>query len=127
MDMEAGIEHLGRSTAMSMDSLLIIIEPTLTSIETAQRIRKLAGDLKMKTFFIGNKIRGKDDENFLNSNLERESVLGFVSYNEGLRGIDKGGSIMDIDMDSSLLSHIKNIKQKLLKVEKLDEQKKITR
>ncbi|MCK4829336.1 AAA family ATPase, partial [bacterium] len=44
MDMEAGIEHLGRGTAGSVDMLIIVVEPGKRSIETAQTIKKLAGD-----------------------------------------------------------------------------------
>lgn len=126
MDMEAGIEHLGRSTAMSMDSLLIVVEPTLTSIETARRIRKLAGDLRMRTFFIGNKIAEKEDEDFINKNLGKESVLGIVSYHDGLDEVDKGGSIMALARDSYLISQVNNIRKRLLETEKKDEQKKVT-
>lgn len=115
MDMEAGIEHLGRSTAVSMSSLLIVVEPTITSVETAKRIERLAGDLKMKTHFLGNKTKGKNDEDFLNKNLERDSILGFVTYHEGLTEIDKGGSIMDLPPDSKLLSQVREVKDKLLK------------
>jgi len=45
MDMEAGIEHLGRATAQSMDALAVVVDTGPWSVETALRIRKLAGDL----------------------------------------------------------------------------------
>ena len=35
MDMEAGIEHLGRATAQGVDRLIIVVEPGRRSIETA--------------------------------------------------------------------------------------------
>lgn len=126
MDMEAGIEHLGRSTAMSMDCLLAVVEPTLTSIETVGRVKKLAEDLKMKTFFIGNKIRDKKDEDLLSEKLGRDSVLGMVSYYEGMRGIDRGGSIMDLKANARPILEVKEIKNKLLRMETKNEQKKIT-
>ena len=47
MDMEAGIEHLGRATAQSMDALVVVVDESPWSVETALRIRKLAGDLGM--------------------------------------------------------------------------------
>lgn len=118
MDMEAGIEHLGRSTAMSMDCLLAIVEPTFTSIETARRVRRLAGDLKMKTFFIGNKIKAGEDESFLNKNLEREPFLGMISYYGGMGRIDKGASVMELPADSSILLQVNDLKKKLFKAEK---------
>ncbi|WP_318526273.1 hypothetical protein [Methanobrevibacter arboriphilus] len=38
--MEAGIEHLGRKTAESVDAMIVVVEPGLKSIETAERIKK---------------------------------------------------------------------------------------
>ena len=42
LDMEAGIEHLGRGTAIGVDHMIVVVEPNRTSIETAYRIIKLA-------------------------------------------------------------------------------------
>ena len=48
MDMEAGLEHLGRGTALHVGALLIVAEPTAASARTAARIARLAGGLKMR-------------------------------------------------------------------------------
>lgn len=48
MDMEAGIEHLGRRTAEAVDVMVIVVEPGLKSFEIAARIKKLAGDIGIK-------------------------------------------------------------------------------
>ena len=45
MDMEAGIEHLGRATAKAVDKLIVVVEPGRRSIDTAEHIRKLAGEI----------------------------------------------------------------------------------
>ena len=45
LDMEAGVEHLGRGTTASMDAMLVVIEPGLRSVQTAMSIRRLAADL----------------------------------------------------------------------------------
>jgi len=47
MDMEAGIEHLGRATSGFVDCLIIVLEPGRRSIETAEKIRQLASDLHL--------------------------------------------------------------------------------
>ncbi len=51
MDMEAGLEHLGRATAQSMDALVVVVNPDKWSVQTAVRVRDLAGDLGMKKVF----------------------------------------------------------------------------
>jgi CO dehydrogenase maturation factor len=48
MDMEAGLEHLGRGTALHVGALLIVVEPTAASARTAGRIARLAKGLKMR-------------------------------------------------------------------------------
>jgi len=45
IDMEAGIEHLGRGTARGVDLMIVVVEPGSRSIETASRIRKLGSEI----------------------------------------------------------------------------------
>jgi CO dehydrogenase maturation factor len=45
MDMEAGIEHLGRGTTKGIDLMIVVVEPGMRSIETARRIQGLAGEI----------------------------------------------------------------------------------
>jgi len=62
MDMEAGIEHLGRATAMAVDKLIVVVEPGRRSIDTAERIKKLASEIGLGNIkVVGNKIRNDKD------------------------------------------------------------------
>lgn len=62
MDMEAGIEHLGRGTADAVDALLVVVEPSQASIETAKNIETLASDLGIEEVrAVLNKTRGNAD------------------------------------------------------------------
>lgn len=99
MDMEAGIEHLGRSTADSVDALLIVIEPGLRSIQTAQTIKKLASDIGLENIYIVfNKIKNEEDEKKLMKRLTDWQVLGRISYNEKVLESDMEGiSVYDVD------------------------------
>ena len=64
MDMEAGIEHLGRGTAQGVDRLLIVVEPGQRSIETAEKVRQLTQDIGLKNISaVGSKVRNVDQEN----------------------------------------------------------------
>ena len=81
LDMEAGLEHLGRGTARGVDKMLIVVEPGRRSIETAFQIKKLAGELQITNLsIIGNKIRNQSDSEFLRENLAGLNLLGFISY-----------------------------------------------
>jgi CO dehydrogenase maturation factor len=110
LDMEAGIEHLGRGTAEGVDGLIVVVEPTMRSIDTAFRIKSLAKDLKIKrVFLVGNKVRGREDMDFIRKNVSDFEILGFIWYNKGL--IDK--------ITTSLIGEIREIKKNLLDKERL--------
>src|SRR3989338_3464783 len=70
MDMEAGVEHLGRGTAGSCDFLLVVVEPSLNSIGTAKKIKNLAKEIGIrKIYAIGNKTKNKEEAKFIARNL----------------------------------------------------------
>ena len=92
MDMEAGIEHLGRATAKGVDWLIVVVEPGRRSVETALHVRQLAGDLGMeRVAVVGNKIRGETDGAFLRKNLPDLPFLGFIPFDERIIGADLEG------------------------------------
>jgi CO dehydrogenase maturation factor len=92
MDMEAGIEHLGRATAKGVDKLLVVVEPGRRSLETAMHVKKLAEDLGLhKVAVVGNKIRRLADEEFLKRNLPDLPILGFIPFNEKIIESDLSG------------------------------------
>lgn len=102
MDMEAGIEHLGRGTARAVNRLLVVVEPGRRSIETAGHIRHLAEDIGLKNIaLIGNKIRNEQDEAFLKENLPGFEFLGFLPYEDALIEADlTGRSPFDVNSKS---------------------------
>ncbi|MGA7578858.1 MAG: AAA family ATPase [Desulfobaccales bacterium] len=92
MDMEAGIEHLGRATAKGVDWLIVVVEPGRRSVETALHVRQLAGDLGLqRVAVVGNKIRGEADEAFLRKSLPDLPFLGFIPFDERIIGADLKG------------------------------------
>ena len=89
LDMEAGIEHLSRGTARAVDKLIIVVEPGRRSLETAETIKKLSQDLALTNIaVVGNKIRNKDDEQFIKSNLPDVEIIGFIYYDAAINDAD---------------------------------------
>ena len=89
LDMEAGLEHLSRGTVRSVDALLVVTEPSMRGVETAQRIRKLAGDIGLARLYgVGNKIRSGTDEDFLRKALPGWEFAGFLPYDAGIAKAD---------------------------------------
>ena len=85
MDMEAGIEHLGRATAQSVDKLIVVVEPGRRSIDTARNIQRLASEIHLsKVALVGNKIRSDKDRAFLEKHLADFAIMGFLPYDDQL-------------------------------------------
>jgi CO dehydrogenase maturation factor len=92
LDMEAGIEHLTRGTVKAVDMLIIVVEPGRRSIETAQTVVKLAGDLGLKKMaVVANKIRNAADREFIQNSLPGIEILGYISYNPAVTEADLAG------------------------------------
>lgn len=92
IDMEAGIEHLGRGTAQFVDQLLVVVEPTNSSIDTYERIVKLAGDLNIKQIaIVANKIQDNSDLERIKNETSAD-IWCAIPYTKSL-GDYSGGTI----------------------------------
>lgn len=114
MDMEAGIEHLGRCTAQGVDAFIVVVEPGERSIQTYRKIKQLGGDIGVrKVFVVGNKIRNNEDEEFIKANLEDGDLLGFINYNQEVINSDRNNK-SPYDESEYTRKQINLIKNKLL-------------
>lgn len=119
MDMEAGIEHLGRGTAGGVDMMIILIEPGQNSIDCAQRIIHMAKDIGVSNIqFIANKIRRVEDEIFIRTALPGMKPLLSIPDNDGIRQADRHGkSVLDgmsVELKQQLkmlINHLETITQ----------------
>ena len=95
MDMEAGIEHLGRATAGGVDVMLAVSEPGQRAADCARTIARMAGDIGVKRVLnIANKVSGPEDEAFLRAELGELAAV--LPYDERLRRADREGmSVLD--------------------------------
>ncbi len=113
MDMEAGIEHLGRATAKAVDKLIVVVEPGRRSIDTAGHIRRLAGEIGLDAItVVGNKIRSPRDEEFLRTHLPDFEFLGFIPYDEALIEADLNG-VSPFDVESAAKTKVEAMIAKL--------------
>ena len=113
LDMDAGVEHLGRGTAQSVDAFITVVEPGRRSIETAKAIKELAKDIGIKKcYVVGNKVSNDDDRRFITENLPDFELLGIISYNPKIAEADREG-LSPFDVDAKVVSEVKKIKKKL--------------
>ncbi|MDR0876120.1 MAG: AAA family ATPase [Clostridiales Family XIII bacterium] len=117
LDMEAGLEHLGRGTAGMVDFFIVVTEPGARSIQTYHRIKKLASDLGIKkVYVVGNKVRSEADKLFIQERVEAEDMLGFISYSDEVIDADKReGS--PFETGEAVTREIELIKEKLSRQE----------
>lgn len=109
LDMEAGIEHLGRATARAVDKLIIVVEPGRRSIETASTIKQLAQDIGLSNLVvIGNKLRNESDKEFLFSNLPGFEFVGFIPYDQAIVEADLSNQSI-LDASQKVANEVNNI------------------
>lgn len=113
LDMEAGLEHLGRATASAVDGFIVVVEPGQRSLQTAQAVRQLAADIGIhKVYVVGNKIRNQQDEDFIREHLPGDQVLGFLPFSEKAIAADISGTAI-FDADERLVAAASIIRDSL--------------
>lgn len=114
MDMEAGIEHLGRATAQTMDALILVIDGSKWSTQTARTVKRLAGDIGLKTVLaVANRVSDSTDLAALAEDLDGMPLIGHVPYDLKLTEV-----IVRADADSlmpgqGLADHLATIQDML--------------
>lgn len=119
IDMEAGIEHLGRGTAKGVDIMLTVIEPGMRSVETASRIKKLGEDIGISRILaVINKVTDSGTVKKIENKLDEIDLplLGTIPYDQRLVEADIEG-IAPLDADGWIGGeagvHIRAIKEKI--------------
>ncbi|MBU4173583.1 MAG: AAA family ATPase [Actinobacteria bacterium] len=113
MDMEAGIEHLGRGTARGVDAIIIVAEPGLRSIQTATTTARLAREIGIgRLFMVFNKVVEDSEIEKLREGVEGIEYLGTVHFSDKVRKADLEG-ISALDADPTFEAEIVVIKNRL--------------
>jgi CO dehydrogenase maturation factor len=113
LDMEAGLEHLGRGTAGMVDRFIVVVEPGSRSIQTYHNVIRLAADLGVKKVnVVANKVRSTEDEAFCKEHLPQDALLGLIHFNDEIADADRRG-MSPFDTSETAKREIMNIKNKL--------------
>ncbi len=93
LDMEAGIEHLGRGTAMGVDLMLVVVEPGQRSVETAARVRRMSADLGIGRFaLVLNKTTDpEEDSRWIAGEFGEDRLLGTIPFDVRIARADRQG------------------------------------
>ena len=92
LDMEAGLEHLGRGSARSVDAMIAVVEPGLRSVRTAHDVGRMATSLGVpRVFAVCNRVRDAGQERTLRAALDPMPVLGVLPHDEQVLRSDLEG------------------------------------
>jgi CO dehydrogenase maturation factor len=93
VDMEAGIEHLTRGTADSVDAFIVVVEPGQRSMQTARTVAGMATNMGVKrVFVVANKVRGPEDIEFIRKNIADMEFLGAITFSHAIMEADINGT-----------------------------------
>jgi CO dehydrogenase maturation factor len=92
IDLEAGLEHLGRRSAHEVDAMLVVVDPSRAGVETACRIRRLAGQIGVaRVVAVGNRIRGPADMGYLADGLDGLELIGAIPFSDEVIQAERAG------------------------------------
>ena len=98
LDMEAGLEHLGRASARGVDAMIAVVEPGMRSVQTAVRAQKLGADIGIRrTFVVINKIQSEEQREIVSRSIDTNVILGTLPFSAELARADLEGRSSDID------------------------------
>jgi CO dehydrogenase maturation factor len=112
LDMEAGIEHLGRGTTKGIDYMIIVVEPGARSIDTAGRIAELGRQIGISKFgVVINKVG--DEVKEIEEKLQAFDlpVIGMIPFDGNLVKADLA-NVSPIEGNSSAILSINRIFEK---------------
>jgi CO dehydrogenase maturation factor len=85
VDMEAGVEHFGRGVETSIDSVLIVVEPSFESLQLADRINSLSRGIGINNIWaVLSKVPSNGIATKLKSELDKKGIdiIGCIHYDE---------------------------------------------
>ncbi|MFA6332226.1 MAG: AAA family ATPase [Methanoregula sp.] len=98
LDMEAGIEHLGRGTAEHVDVLLAVADANLKSLEIASTICQLAQESDIRTIgLVSSRIANDRQDSLLRSYADDHALtmLGRIPFDERVADAGMSGEMPD--------------------------------
>jgi CO dehydrogenase maturation factor len=115
LDMEAGIEHLGRGTAMGVDLMLAVVEPGKRSVETAHRVRQMASAIGISHFgvILNKSIDCEAESSWIAEEFGAGTLLGVIPFDSRIGLADRlGQSLIELD-DEDILTPFQSLRDVL--------------
>lgn len=117
MDMEAGVEHLGRGTAGSVDMMLVITDATVRALDAARSIVSLARQGGIPRLgLVGNRVRDLHQEDIIRAAARRMAIPvdGMIPYDQAVADAEVDSPATSVLHDSPSRKEIDRIKKRIL-------------
>ncbi|MFQ6050677.1 MAG: AAA family ATPase [Candidatus Hydrothermarchaeota archaeon] len=121
IDTEAGLEHMSRRTTRDVDILLVVTDPTVKGLKTAERIKELAKELEIKfdymAVILNRVLPGMEESLRKKANELGLEVIGVIPEDKNVSLYDlEGKPVVELPEDSPSMLAIKDILNKLEEV-----------
>ena len=118
MDMEAGVEHLGRATSGSVDALVVVVNPGARSRKAADTIRKLGQDIGIQRILVlGNRVTNDEDKKLIEESMKDYEILGFIPEDPEIVKSDREGRRPFEDI-TTIPDELRQLAEKLMALDK---------
>lgn len=91
-DNTAGTDAVATSLWFAYDMHVFVVEPTQKSVQVYKDFITLLPALAAKTFVLGNKTEGEEDEKFIAGQVAADKLLGFVPLSRHLKRFEQGNA-----------------------------------
>ncbi len=118
VDMEAGVEHMGRGTASQVDIMLIVADSSRKSLEIAKKLSIFAKQMGIKNVYVvGNRVRDSEEIQLITDFTEKNGLplLALIPYDDTVVKADRVGEPpLKYAATSESVKAIQGIGEKLL-------------
>jgi CO dehydrogenase maturation factor len=89
-DTTAGTDNVATSLSFAYDMNVFVLEPTEKSTQVVIDFLAIAGDLGKRTYVVGNKVDGQEDEDYIKGRVGADKYLGSIPFSRNLKRFEQG-------------------------------------
>ena len=95
--------------------MIVVIEASQRSIDTAKKIRKLAHEIGVSNvLFVANKIYSSEDEKLIQNSFTNKELIGIIPFSEELRLSDRTEQSVLDNLKQDMMKCFEDILDKIL-------------
>ncbi|MEM3163040.1 MAG: hypothetical protein QXN38_01415, partial [Desulfurococcaceae archaeon] len=118
MDMEAGLEHISRRTDRHVNTMIVVVDPSIMGFKTAERIKEVVKEVKIEVeemYVVGNRFPKNIEEKLYNwARSTGYEVAGFLPEDPLIQEYSMlGKPLMQMPSDSPAVKAAKAIARKI--------------